>query len=164
MSDIESFLFRFPPSPAHRGPMGCSSKGTALRLLSLALLLLQPPPLAFAQQTQKEGIEGLYLSPLLCPDGRGCVGPAVALAKDGAAGGRGDDGGSALSPPGPGAVLSVAWDASRKGYVLHEAGGEAGAGGDWVLLANATAAEGARCVSCAPGAARLGPRLRSQPR
>lgn len=115
-----------------------------LFLLALQLLL----PLVSAQRPQ-EGIEGLYRSPLLiCPNdggggGGGCIDPT-------AAGAAGAGGAGATSAPGPGAVLSVAWDTGRNGYVLLQegaAGGKlAGDGEDRVLLANATAADGALCV------------------
>lgn len=106
-------------------------------LLVLQLLLL---PLVSAQHT--EGIEGLYRSQLLlCPNEAGVGGCAFDLPA----------GAGAISAPGPGAVLSVAWDTGRSGYVLLQEGpaggkGASDDGGERVLLANATAADGKACV------------------
>ncbi len=154
-------------APAGRlGPL-CPPLALLLPVL-LVLLLLLPPPVAAQQQQQQQQQEGgtverLYRFPLCLDggggggDGGGCTHPQAATAAapppnklggvDG--GGSSSSDGSALSAPGAGAVLAVAWDPRRPGgggYVLREerrmGEGQGQDGEGVVLLANATALEG----------------------
>jgi hypothetical protein len=130
---------------------------TAVLLLLLLVLVLSPPVAAQQrqqQQKQQQGatIESLYRFPLCLQGdgGGGCLDHAADAVAATGADGAGLGGSGALSAPGAGAVLSVAWDPSREGYVLRAEGrkGKAGqeeeaAAAGWVRLANATALEGA---------------------
>lgn len=122
-----------------------------LLLLALLLLLVLRPPPAAAQhsQQQPQGIEAWYRFPLcLQSAGNECLDPSSSADTPFFGGGFIHDGGSssqALSAPGAGAVLSVGWDPAREGYVLwrQQAGGAHPEGARLLLLANATAVEGA---------------------
>jgi hypothetical protein len=118
--------------------------------LLLVLLLLLPPPAAGQQQSDAT-IEGLYRFPLCIDGGRGCIDidPHGAAPASGPfkLSGSSDGHGSALSAPGAGAVLSVAWDAHRPGgggYVMREERRKSkGQGGEALVpLAHATALDG----------------------
>ena len=148
---------------ARRRPPALALAPLPLLLASLWLLLLlalQPPPAVAAQQSQQQpqptagaaGVEAWYRFPLCLQSatGQGCLDASAAAAASpdslfgGFSGGGGGGGGSrALSAPGAGAVLSVAWDPAREGYILWRQKAMTGADPPGVLLANATAVEGA---------------------